>query len=46
MENNLDIIKKLMMQYNRPFYIYNGSVISKQIEILLKNFSQFEFYSG
>lgn len=43
MENNLDIIKRLMVQYDRPFYIYNESVISKQIEILSKKFSQFEF---
>lgn len=43
MENNLDIIKKLMVQYDRPFYIYDESVISKQIETLSEKFSQFEF---
>ena len=43
MENNLDIIKKLMIQHDRPFYIYDEDAISKQIEILSEKFSQFEF---
>ena len=43
MENNLNIIKKLMTQYGRPFYIYDEIVISKQIETLSEKFSQFEF---
>ncbi|MGH4139340.1 hypothetical protein [Clostridium sp.] len=43
MENNLNIIKKLMARYDRPFYIYDGSIISKQIATLSERFSQFEF---
>ncbi|WP_411679712.1 hypothetical protein [Clostridium thailandense] len=43
MKDNLNIIRSLMKQYERPFYIYNESVITKQIEILTKKLSQFEF---
>lgn len=40
---NSNVIKELMVQYDRPFYIYDEDVISKQIEILSRKFSQFEF---
>jgi diaminopimelate decarboxylase len=43
MGNNSNIIKKLMTEYDRPFYIYDGSIISKQITTLSERFSQFEF---
>lgn len=43
MKNNLDIIKNLMTEYQRPFYIYDESAISKQITTLSEKFSHFEF---
>lgn len=43
MENKLNIIKNLMVHHDRSFYIYDESIISRQIEILLENFPQFEF---
>lgn len=43
MKNNLKIIKELMTQYDRSFYIYEESVISRQAKLLAKNFPQFEF---
>lgn len=43
MENNFKIIKKLMAQYDKPFYIYDESVIYKKIETLSEKFLQFEF---
>ena len=43
MQNNLAIIKNLMSQYERAFYIYDESIISKQIATLSEKFLQFEF---
>ena len=43
MKNNLDVIKKLMTQYDESFYIYDESVISRQVKTLSENFPQFEF---
>ena len=43
MENKTDIIKNLMTEYNRPFYIYDENKIARQIGILLNNFAPFEF---
>jgi diaminopimelate decarboxylase len=43
MKNNLDIIKKLMAEYQRPFYIYDESVIFRQVTTLSKRFPHFEF---
>ncbi|WML34410.1 hypothetical protein [Clostridium sp. OS1-26] len=43
MKNNLDVIKKLMTQYGESFYIYDESVISRQVKTLSENFPQFEF---
>jgi len=43
MEKEFNIIEKLMLQYDAPFYIYDESIISEQIEILSENFSRFEF---
>lgn len=43
MNNNLDVIKNLMAQYDRPFYLYDERVVSKQITTLSENFSHFEF---
>jgi diaminopimelate decarboxylase len=43
MENNFKVIKDLMTQYDGSFYIYDESVISRQIKILSESFPQFEF---
>jgi diaminopimelate decarboxylase len=43
MGNNSNIIKKLMAEYDRPFYIYDESIIAKQITTLSERFSRFEF---
>ncbi|WP_315118187.1 hypothetical protein [uncultured Clostridium sp.] len=43
MESNSSVIEKLMREYDRPFYIYEESIISNKIEILLEKFPQFEF---
>jgi diaminopimelate decarboxylase len=43
MENKTKLIKNLMTEYNRPFYLYDESIINRQIEILLKKFLPFEF---
>lgn len=43
MKKEFNIIEKLMLQYDAPFYIYDESIISEQIEILSENFSRFEF---
>ncbi|AYD41231.1 hypothetical protein D4Z93_12200 [Clostridium fermenticellae] len=43
MKDSLDVIKNLMEQYEKPFYIYNEGVIDKQIKILTEELSQFEF---
>jgi diaminopimelate decarboxylase len=43
MENNLSVIKNLMAQYDRSFYIYDEKIISRKIKTLLDHFSQFEF---
>ncbi|MEW9096037.1 MAG: hypothetical protein AB2417_13230 [Clostridiaceae bacterium] len=43
MESNLSVIEKLMREYDRPFYIYEESIISNKVEILLEKFPQFEF---
>jgi len=43
MENKTNIIKNLMTKYNRPFYLYDESIIDRQVKMLLKNFSPFEF---
>ena len=43
MENKLNVIKSLMTQYDRPFYIYDERIISEQIKILTQNFLNFEF---
>lgn len=43
MKNNYDRIKSLMEKYDRPFYIYDESIISKQVKVLTDNFPQFEF---
>ena len=38
-----EIIKDLMKEYKRPFYIYNEKVIGDQIQELKTNFPEFEF---
>lgn len=43
MKNKSDVIKKLMTQYQRPFYIYDESIISKQITTLSEKLPYFEF---
>ena len=43
MKYNLDIIKSLIEKYERPFYMYNEGVITKQIEMLTEKLPQFEF---
>ena len=43
MENKTNIIKNLMTKHNRPFYLYDESIIDRQVKMLLKNFSPFEF---
>ncbi|MBU5483263.1 hypothetical protein KQI86_02915 [Clostridium sp. MSJ-11] len=43
MESNLSVIEKLMREYDRPFYVYEESIISNKVEILLEKFPQFEF---
>ena len=43
MEEEFNIIKKLMIQYDAPFYIYDESIISEQINILSEKFPRFEF---
>jgi len=43
MKNNLDVIKKIMSQYGRSFYIYDEIVLSRQAKTLSENFPQFEF---
>jgi diaminopimelate decarboxylase len=43
MKNKLSIVKDLMKEYDGSFYIYDESVISRQINTLLCNFPQFEF---
>lgn len=40
---NTNLIKKLMSEYDRPFYIYDEEVINNQIDTLTKKFSNFEF---
>ena len=35
-----------MTEYNRPFYLYDESIINRQIEILLKKFLPFELGGG
>lgn len=42
MENKLKIIQNLMKQYDGSFYIYDESVISRQIKILSEKFTKFE----
>jgi diaminopimelate decarboxylase len=42
MENKLNIIQKLMKQYDGSFYIYDESIISRQIKNLLEKFPKFE----
>lgn len=42
MKNN-QIIKDLMKEYDRSFYLYDESVIDKQIDELKRNFPDFEF---
>jgi len=43
MKNNFKVIKDLMTKYDGSFYIYDESIISRQIKILSENFPQFEF---
>jgi len=43
MKNKTDIIKRLMNEYNRPFYIYDENKIAEKIEILSNHFAPFEF---
>ena len=38
-----EIIKDLMKEYKRPFYIYDEKVIGDQIQELKTNFPEFEF---
>ena len=43
MKNNSKIIKKLMMENDRAFYIYDEKIIDRQIKILSEKMSHFEF---
>ncbi|WP_300670953.1 hypothetical protein [Desulfoluna sp.] len=43
MEETFNVIKELMAQYDDSFYIYDEKKISGQINILLENFSHYEF---
>ena len=43
MRNNFNIIKNLMTEYDRPFYVYDEKTICSQIEKLSQRFSHFEF---
>lgn len=44
MINNSDKIEQLMLQHGCPFYLYDESIISKQIDLLKKKLSNFEFF--
>jgi diaminopimelate decarboxylase len=44
MKNKLNTVKDLMKEYDGSFYIYDESIISSQINTLLCNFPQFEFF--
>ncbi len=43
MKNNIEIIKKLMEEYDNTFYFYDEEIISNQINRLINNFPEFEF---